>query len=69
MAELTVDGLRLAAGRLEVPLSVAVAIEGLAGGGDAEPIGSLQNLAANLTHTFGAYAVLTHLYGITRAAL
>ncbi|MCC7370441.1 MAG: replication-relaxation family protein [Chloroflexi bacterium] len=61
LAELTVDGLRLAASRLGFPLSVAVEVEGLAGGGPAEPIGDRQSLVKNLTHTLGANAVFTHL--------
>ncbi|MCC6176052.1 MAG: replication-relaxation family protein [Chloroflexi bacterium] len=61
LAELTVDGLRLAAARLGFPLSVVVEVEGLAGGGPAEPIGGRQSLVKNLTHTLGANAVFTHL--------
>jgi hypothetical protein len=62
---LTADGLRLVAARLGFPLSVAVEVEGLAGGGPGEPIGSRQSLAKNLAHTLGADAVFTHLYGFT----
>jgi hypothetical protein len=62
LAELTVDGLRLAAARLGFPLGVAVEAEGLAGGGPAEPIGCRQSLVKNLTHTLGANAVFTYLY-------
>lgn len=62
LAEMTVDGLRLAAARLGFPLSVAVKVEGLAGGGSDEPIGGRQSLVKNLTHTLGANAVFTHLH-------
>jgi hypothetical protein len=62
LAELTVDGLRFAAARLGFPLSVAVEVEGLAGGGPGEPIGCRQSLVKNLTHTLGANAVFTNLY-------
>jgi len=64
LAELTANGLRLVAARLGFPLSVAVEVEGLAGGGPGEPIGSRQSLARNLAHTLGADAVFTHLYGL-----
>jgi hypothetical protein len=63
LAELTVDGLRLAAARLGFPFSVAVKVEGLAGGGSDEPIGCRQSLVKNLTHTLGTNAVFTHLCG------
>jgi hypothetical protein len=62
LAELSADGLRLAAARLGFSLNVAVQVEGLAGGGLDEPIGGRQSLAKNLTHTLGADAVFTHLY-------
>jgi len=61
LAELTVKGLRFAAARLGFPLSVAVKMEGLTGGGPSQPIGSRQSLSKNLTHTLGANAVFTHL--------
>jgi hypothetical protein len=64
LAELTADGLRLMAARLGFPLNVAVQVEGLAGGGPDEPIGSRQSLAKNLAHTLGADAVFTHLYSL-----
>jgi hypothetical protein len=69
LAELTVDGLRLAAARLGFPLSVVVEVEGLAGGGSAEPIGGRHSLVKNLTHTLGANAVFTRLQSSVARAL
>jgi hypothetical protein len=62
LAELTTDGLRLAAARLGFPLNEAVRVEGLAGGGPGEPIGGRQSLVKNLTHTLGADDVFTTLH-------
>jgi DNA-binding MarR family transcriptional regulator len=62
LSELTIDGLRLVAARLGIPLQAAVRTEGLAGGGPAEPIGRRRNLVRYLAHSLGADAVFTHLY-------
>jgi hypothetical protein len=60
--ELTVDGLRLVAARMGLPLPVAVRANGLVGGGPEEPIGRRRNLVRYLAHTLGADNVFIELY-------
>lgn len=65
LLELTVEGLRLMAGYLGLPLASAVRHHGLAGGGTADPIGPRRALLAHLAHTRGTDAVFA---AIARAA-
>jgi Replication-relaxation len=60
--ELTVDGLRLVAARMGLPLPAAVRANGLVGGGPEEPIGRRRNLVRYLAHTLGADNVFVDLY-------
>jgi hypothetical protein len=60
--ELTVDGLRLVAARMGLPLPAAVRANGLVGGGPEEPIGRRRNLVRYLAHTLGADNTFINLY-------
>jgi hypothetical protein len=59
--ELTQPGLRKLSAYLGLPLVAAVRLHGLAGGGEASPIGARASLLRRLDHTLGADAVFAHI--------
>jgi Replication-relaxation len=61
LCELTHAGLRKLSAYLGLPLAAAVRLHGLAGGGEASPIGARASLLHRLDHTLGADAVFTHI--------
>ena len=61
LAELTRDGLELAAAQQGLSLARAVRLNGLAGGGPEQPTGSRRLLLRNLDHTRGVDAVFVEL--------
>jgi hypothetical protein len=65
LLELTVGGLQMLAGYLDLSMPVAVCVHGMTGGGPVTPIGPRRALLANLAHTLGTDRVFAE---IARAA-
>jgi hypothetical protein len=64
--ELTPAGLRTLSAYLGLPLAAAVRLHGLAGGGEASPIGARASLLRRLEHTVGTDAVFAHIADAAR---
>lgn len=66
MVELTGAGLEIVAAQQGLSLAEAVRLNGLVGGGPAQPIGHRRKLLTELAHTRGADGVFVELIALTR---
>jgi hypothetical protein len=66
LVELTAEGLTLCAAQQGLSLAAAVRVNGLAGGGPKQPIGTRRMLRAQLAHTLGADGIFISLMRTSR---